>query len=71
MNFRKILYIVFILLTILIACIISLLFARFNKDMKPCIFCDIINKERPADILLENQDFLLFKDIKVNFKLDY
>lgn len=28
-----------------------------------CIFCKIINKEIPADILIEGNEFLVFKDI--------
>jgi len=28
-----------------------------------CIFCKIVNKEIPADIVLENDNFLAFKDI--------
>ncbi|GAI73454.1 unnamed protein product [marine sediment metagenome] len=29
-----------------------------------CIFCDIINKESPADIVYEDDKFIVFKDIK-------
>lgn len=29
-----------------------------------CIFCNIIKKESPADILYEDKDFVVFKDIK-------
>ena len=29
-----------------------------------CIFCNIINKEVPADILFEDNKFVVFKDIK-------
>lgn len=28
-----------------------------------CIFCKIVNREIPADIILESDDFLAFKDI--------
>ncbi len=28
-----------------------------------CIFCKIVNKEIPADILMEDDEFLVFKDI--------
>lgn len=28
-----------------------------------CIFCKIVNKEIPADILMEDVEFLVFKDI--------
>ena len=31
--------------------------------MKDCIFCKIINKEIPASIVYENNDFLAFLDI--------
>ncbi len=31
--------------------------------MEDCIFCKIINKELPSDIVYENDDFLVFKDI--------
>lgn len=29
-----------------------------------CIFCNIVNKEVPADILYEDDKFVVFKDIK-------
>ena len=29
-----------------------------------CIFCNIINKTQPADIIYEDEDFVVFKDIK-------
>lgn len=29
-----------------------------------CIFCKIINKEQPADIVYEDEKFVVFKDIK-------
>lgn len=29
-----------------------------------CLFCQIIKKEVPADIVYENKDFLVIKDIK-------
>lgn len=29
-----------------------------------CIFCSIINKESPADIVYEDDKFIVFKDIK-------
>lgn len=29
-----------------------------------CIFCNIINKNVPADILFEDEKFVVFKDIK-------
>ncbi len=29
-----------------------------------CIFCKIINKEQPADIIYEDEKFVVFKDIK-------
>lgn len=31
--------------------------------MNNCIFCKIVSKEIPADILTENVEFLVFKDI--------
>ncbi len=35
-------------------------------DMNDCIFCKIINKEIPAEIIYENEDFLAFVDILPN-----
>jgi histidine triad (HIT) family protein len=35
----------------------------YNVRMKDCIFCKIVNKEIPADIIYENDDFLAFLDI--------
>ena len=32
--------------------------------MQDCIFCKIINKEIPAEIVYENEHVLVFKDIK-------
>ena len=32
--------------------------------MDDCLFCKIINKEIPADVVYENNDFLVIKDIK-------
>ncbi len=32
--------------------------------MSDCLFCKIINKEIPADVVYENNDFLVIKDIK-------
>ncbi|MBD3282417.1 MAG: HIT domain-containing protein [Candidatus Portnoybacteria bacterium] len=32
--------------------------------MSDCIFCDIINKESPADVVYEDNKFIVFKDIK-------
>ncbi|MFH1392521.1 MAG: HIT domain-containing protein [bacterium] len=32
--------------------------------MLDCIFCKIINKKIAADIIYEDQDFVVFKDIK-------
>lgn len=29
-----------------------------------CIFCDIINKKVPSDILYEDESFVVFRDIK-------
>lgn len=29
-----------------------------------CIFCDIINKKSPADIVYEDEKFIVFKDVK-------
>ncbi len=28
-----------------------------------CLFCDIVNKEKPADIVFENENIVVFKDI--------
>ena len=35
-----------------------------------CIFCSIINKESPADILYEDERFIVFKDIKPGAPID-
>lgn len=32
--------------------------------MKDCIFCKIVDKELPADILYEDNNVIVFKDIK-------
>lgn len=32
--------------------------------MESCIFCDIIAKKAPADIVAESEEVLVFKDIK-------
>ena len=32
--------------------------------MKDCIFCKIANKEIPSDIVSEDENFVVFKDIK-------
>lgn len=32
--------------------------------MQDCIFCKIVKKEIPAEIVYENEDVLVFKDIK-------
>lgn len=32
--------------------------------MQECIFCKIVNKEIPAEIIYENEHVLVFKDIK-------
>lgn len=37
--------------------------------MKECIFCQIINKEIPSDIIFEDNDFVVFKDIKPKAKM--
>lgn len=29
-----------------------------------CIFCDIINKKSPAEILYEDDEFIVFRDVK-------
>jgi len=31
--------------------------------MEDCVFCKIVNKELPADIFYQDQDFLVFNDI--------
>jgi histidine triad (HIT) family protein len=33
-------------------------------NMNECIFCKIINKELPADIVYETKEIIVFKDIK-------
>jgi histidine triad (HIT) family protein len=39
--------------------------------MKNCIFCKIINKEIPAEIILENENFIAIKDINPAYKEHY
>jgi len=39
--------------------------------MSDCIFCKIIKKEIPSDIFYENQDLIVFKDIKPKAPLHY
>ena len=34
-----------------------------NKQDKNCIFCKIIKKEIPSDVILENKDFIAILDI--------
>jgi histidine triad (HIT) family protein len=38
--------------------------------MESCIFCEIIKKESPADIVYEDDEFIVFKDIKPQAPLD-
>jgi histidine triad (HIT) family protein len=40
-----------------------LCYTNFMTDSN-CIFCKIINKEIPAQILLENEDLIILQDIK-------
>jgi len=37
--------------------------------MNECIFCKIVNKEIPADIVYEDKDFIAFKDINPQAKI--
>jgi len=39
--------------------------------MLDCIFCKIINKELKADIIYEDQDFIVFKDIKPKAEIHF
>ena len=39
--------------------------------MEDCIFCKIINKEIPANIVYEDDDMLIFKDINPQARLHY
>ena len=35
-----------------------------------CIFCNIINKDSPADIVYEDEKFIVFKDIRPQAPID-
>lgn len=35
-----------------------------------CIFCNIINKDSPADIVYEDKKFIVFKDIRPQASID-
>ncbi|OGF50427.1 histidine triad nucleotide-binding protein [Candidatus Giovannonibacteria bacterium RIFCSPLOWO2_12_FULL_44_25] len=39
--------------------------------MDDCVFCKIIKKEIPAEILQETEDFVIFKDIKPSAPVHY
>lgn len=39
--------------------------------MVDCIFCKIINKKIKADIIYENDDFIVFKDIKPKAEIHF
>lgn len=34
-----------------------------NQDVENCLFCKIINKQLPADIIFEDDNYIVFKDI--------
>ena len=34
-----------------------------TRDLKMCLFCKIVNKEIPSNVILENDEFLAFHDI--------
>jgi histidine triad (HIT) family protein len=36
---------------------------QLNKEVKMCLFCKIVNKEIPANIVLEDDNFIAFHDI--------
>lgn len=38
--------------------------------MRECIFCNIINKKSPADIIYEDDRFIVFKDIRPQAPVD-
>lgn len=39
--------------------------------MRDCVFCRIINKELPADIIYENDEISVFKDIRPSAPIHY
>ena len=40
------------------------MFLLYNSGMKDCIFCKIVNKEIPANIVYEDEKFLAFLDTR-------
>lgn len=39
--------------------------------MSECIFCQIANKKKPADILFENAELVVFKDINPKSRIHF
>lgn len=39
--------------------------------MEKCIFCEIVKKQSPADIVYEDEKFIVFKDIKPQAPVDF
>ncbi|CRL04853.1 CLUMA_CG017906, isoform A [Clunio marinus] len=64
-SLKKVALWILFFLAIVVAIIACIFQVRYgNKDSMPCVFCDIVNKTRDADMLYMDEDFIAFKDIK-------
>ena len=39
--------------------------------MEGCIFCEIVTKKRPADMVAETEEFVIFKDLNPKARIHY